>query len=64
MGYKRQIVKSVEFEYDGERYLAEVYSTKRGDSKAEQYSDEELIADRKKMIDKFKIHKIKVPFKI
>lgn len=64
MGHQRQIVKSVEFEYQGDRYRADVWSTKRGDSKAERWTDEELINSRKKIIDKFKLHKIKIPFKI
>lgn len=60
MGHQRRIVKSVEFEYQGDRYRADVWSTKRGDSQAERWSDEELIASKKSLIDRFKLHKIKL----
>ena len=43
MGHKREVIRQVEFDYDGEHYTAQVWSTKSGKSKAEKWSDEELI---------------------
>ena len=60
MGHKRQVIRQVEFDYDGEHYIVKVWSTRCGDSKAEKSSDDELIEHKKKMIDKFKQYKIKI----
>jgi hypothetical protein len=59
MGHKREVIRQVEFDYDGEHYTAQVWSTKSGKSKAEKWSDDELIEHKKMMIDRFKLHKIK-----
>ncbi len=59
MGFKQEVIRQVEFDYQGEHYTAQVWSTKSGKSQAEKWSDEELIARKKSLIDRFKLHKIK-----
>jgi hypothetical protein len=59
-----EVLRTVEFEYEGDRYRAKVWSTKRGDSKAEQMTDEQIIEHKKRQIDRFKLHKIKISYKI
>jgi len=48
----KEIKKTIDFEYNGESHTIVVRRTHQENSRAERMSDEELIASRKKMIDK------------
>jgi len=56
----KPIQRTVCFEHKGKKYSQHVYQTKKGNSKAELATDEDLIAGLKATLDRVEKRKLKI----